>query len=161
MKSTIGTKKSLQRWETCLIFTITSYLQPALVFMYNKRHKDQTIKIEAEKFIKQAVIEARRKFAMSNKLPLDVAVDVLKNLRKLKILISLDDDEFSDQNLSEFYANLKLNGSENFLESFHAIKGFNVKIRNDLKGSSKRKIEELVEMEKINYSIRDGNLLCE
>jgi hypothetical protein len=142
-----------------MLFSIVSFMQPTLIFMHNKRYRDEELVEMTRNFIKEAVEEARVRFTAGNELPLEVSVNVLRRLKNLKILISLED--FGEEKLTEFYRDLKLQGDEGFLETFLEIKKFNVRVRNEKESSWRKKIEELVQLHRISYEIEKGNVLCE
>lgn len=159
MKSALGTKKSPQRWETCMIFTTVSYIQPALLLMYKNRYGNEGVSSETEKFIKEIIAEARRKFASGSNLSLDLGIQIYSKLKNLQIETSFDD--LSESSLDKFYDELNLNGDEKFFESFLAIKTFNQKLEREKNDNWRRKIEEKAGQMKISYKISVENSICE
>ncbi|KAG5666887.1 hypothetical protein PVAND_014894 [Polypedilum vanderplanki] len=156
VKYTIGTKKSTQRWESCLLFGIVNFIQPALIFMHNEKYKKQNLIDKARNFVEEAVNEAKKKFIKGN-LPLEISSEILKKLSNLKIFISLEN--FKEENLTDYYEDLNLKGNEKFLETFLEVKKFNLKIKNEISSNKRRKLEELLQNQRITYEIKNGNIL--
>lgn len=126
--------------------------------MYKNRYGNEEKSSGTEKFIKEIVAEARRKFASGSFLPLDVAIEIYLKLKNLNIELSFDG--FSEADLDKFYAELDLNGDEQFFESFLAIKNYNQKLEREENDNWKRKIEEKAGKMKISYQMEGENSIC-
>lgn len=114
---------------------------------------------ETERFIKEIIAEARRKFASGSNLSLDLGIQIYSKLKNLQIETSFDD--LSESSLDKFYDELNLNGDEKFFESFLAIKTFNQKLEREKNDNWRRKIEEKAGQMKISYKISVENSICE
>lgn len=125
------------------------------------RKKPVKIVDSAEKFVKNAVKEAKKRFIDTTELPLGVAVAVLRKIKSLKIVVGVTNKTLSVDDLEEFYKELELSGNENFFESIWKMEKFHRKLRNEGSGSRRRAIDEMVQAPWIRYNILDGNVLCE
>lgn len=127
--------------------------------MYKNRYGNEGNSSETEKFIKEIVAEARRKFASGSFLSLDLGIEIYLRLKNLKIETSFDG--LSECDLDKFYSELDLNGDEKFFESFLVIKKFNQKLEKEKNDNWRRKIEEKAGKMKISYEIDEENSICE
>lgn len=114
----------------------------------------------AEKFVGEAMLEARKRFVMNSELPLSISVDILSKIKNLKIIVGVTNKTLRIDQLEEFYDELKLEGDENFFKSVLEMEKFHRKLINEASGSRRRRIDEMVKTPWMKYDIAEGNLLC-
>jgi hypothetical protein len=155
-------------------------MYPALLVMYNTQVSvfDRTlgdigrdradranIYNDAEEFVQEAIDYFRKVFIEHSNLPLSISLDILKHLKNVKIVIGLTEKTLKMKDLEYFYENLKLTGEEEYLESVFEIESHHRKLQNELQGSSRRKIDIMVNFHGkafgLKYWIEDDNILCE
>lgn len=155
-----GTKHASQRWRTCIFTHILPQMHPALLVMYerwrpvwdrfvgdfNRDIHDERSQIltSAEKFSQEAIDELKQRFTYETDLKPSIAIDVLDKLKNLKIVVSLTEKYLSFDQLDDFYKELNLNGSENFLKSVWELDNHHMKVLNEPRDNWRRKIDEMV-----------------
>lgn len=169
-----GTKQSAERWNRCLT-SLQNDFGVALLVMYERRrtsfdrvagdfNRNVNSKINiyesAEGFLRKAVEKVKEQFLVDNYLRLSESSDVLMKLKNVTIILGLTNKTLPLDKLENFYSGLKLNGSEEFLESMIQLSLHKRKIFLEPHGSWRKKIDNLSEKFHITYNIEDGNYLC-
>lgn len=127
---------------------------------FNRETSKLDIPSSAEEFVKEAVLEYKNQFIKGTNLQPSIAVDVVDKLKTVTVVASLQAKVFPISKLEEFYTELNLKGDESFLHSVWEMEKNHRKIRNELKESWRRQIDMMVGPYRINYNIKDGNILC-
>lgn len=169
-----GRKQSIQRWQKCIEY-LNLFMRPAFYAMYEMKRPSfdyesgdfdrrtsgsENIVRSAEKFVGEAMLEARKRFVMNSELPLSISVDILSKIKSLKIVVGVTNKTLRIDQLEEFYDELKLEGDENFFKSVLEMEKFHIKLINEASGSKRRRIDEMVKTPWMKYDISEGNLLC-
>lgn len=171
-----GPKHAKDRWDTCsgiLLYEKSEMKIAVLAFYESERQKfdslhqnlngesNQNIDVyeEAEKFIKEAVDEAIRRFIRGNNYPLRSSLKVLKKLKNLEIVIGVTKKTLHLNELDEFYKDLKLNGSEGLYESLKQMEIFEFKLKNERKESNRTRIRQILS-KTLKYHASTTNTLC-
>lgn len=136
------------------------------------------MKKSAEKFIKEALIDAKLAFLNSTNLPLSIAIKVLKKLKKTSIIAGFDERVMKNYTVESFHEDLHHSGEVSLFprpgkpRSFNYIemKYFGRKITTTPKNDERRLIfmkatadwfEILKPVEDYRFEIDGENLLCE
>lgn len=93
--------------------------------------------------------------------PLSVSSSILNKLKTAKIVVGFTEETLKLEELDKFYEDLKLNGNESFFNSIVEMRRNSWKIKNEISGSWRRRIEKMSETFHIVYNIEDGNQICE
>lgn len=143
-------------------------MKPAVLALYESQrekfdsrglNRNLSVFQEAEKFIREAVNEAIKRFIRGNNFPIKSSLKILKKLKELKIMIGVTNGTLPMSELDNFYKDLKLNGSEGLFESIREMEIFSYKIKNEQKDSQRTKITKML-VNAITYQPSTTNILC-
>lgn len=172
-----GFKHAQERWHTCFqlfLFHKGAMKTAYLAYYESKRkqldsiHKDfnrpsnESIDVldEAEKFIKEAVDVAIKGVITGSNLPLRASIKMLRKLKNLEIVIGLTNKTLKIDELEIFYKDLKLNGTEELLESLNEMDIFRHKLKNERSNKWITKIRDMARNSQIKYNPSTLNILC-
>lgn len=170
-----GSKKSIPRWEI-IVDRGYAYMPTALLIMYDNKYGDDKIKRAAEKFIREGLQEAKKRFIKSTNLPLSISFKILSKLKKAKIVCGFDRRLMNNLTLDEFYKEIPQDGlsifpnGKNRTFNYVEMKLFGRKIMTTPKDDERRvmtmqssndwfEITKLVD--EYVYNIERENVLCE
>ncbi|KAG5668090.1 hypothetical protein PVAND_016045 [Polypedilum vanderplanki] len=166
-----GRVQNPQRFERCQI-SMQEYVKAAIEVMYERKrlHFEYTLgDFERKSRKKNEIYESAKKiteesfetfaelFINQTTIPLDYSSFILKKLKNVKIYIGITNELLKMNELEEYYKDLNLTGDESFLTSMLEMKRNSWKIKNELKGTKRRKIELIVGNTLAFYNLMDEN----
>ncbi|KAG5666648.1 hypothetical protein PVAND_014664 [Polypedilum vanderplanki] len=162
----------INRWSNCISRIHQTFMNPALVFMYeqwrsvwdrniNEIGEQVDIIASAEELIFEAVDTFVAWFSQKKNEEVAelIRADVISKLKTIDIAVSLQQKTMTFEKLEEFYEELFLEGDENFMRSIWEMKRFHRKILNEPKESWRSIIEEMVGNDEMKYNVEDENVL--
>jgi predicted metalloendopeptidase len=154
-----GTKKAYQRWETCLK-DIQFSMRPAIELLYNRKYNDENVNKAVKDMTKKVIDLCVETITKNPQLPLGASIDVIAKLGTMKVIVGFTESIISFEKLDEYYSELNLNGSENYLDLWHNILRYQQKIRKEPNTSWRKKIDDFSKNSYMKYDV-DENELCE
>lgn len=153
-----GTKKAYQRWESCLKDFQYS-LRPALELLYSQRYHDEATKTGVRNLAQEAVDTCIKIISQGDKLHLEVIIDLIAKLSKVKIVIGFTESIITLEELEEYYSELLLRGDEGYVELWHGVLRHQQKIDIEPSVSWRKKIDQFAKSAYITFD-SNTNVLC-
>jgi recombinational DNA repair protein RecT len=137
-------------------------MRPAIEFSYSKsrRYRDEAIEKSAKAFAIEAVNFSIEKILVITDLNDKVKHEVINQLKSMRIIFGFPEEISEPKKIEEFYVELKLNGTESYIETCREIHKHHQKLENEPKKSWRRKLDEMSTKTEVEYFTND-NVLCE
>lgn len=148
--SGLRTKKSVQRYERCLLHL--RILAPSAsnsflaTFFY-----DKLIQSQAEEFAKEVIKDVIEKIKDKIGIDADAKKYLIDKLEKIKVVAMFSDEILNEDLIEEIYKDFNINGSESLLEMFGALKIFNKKLLTAKTSNWKKQVNIVASKSRIEH----------
>lgn len=134
-------------------------LRPALELLYSQHYHDEATEIGVKNLAQEAVDTCIKIISHGEKLHLEVVIDLIAKLSKVKIKTGFTDKIVTSEELDEYYSELMLRGDEDYVELWHGVLRHQQKIDLEPESSWRKGVDELAKNVYITFD-PNTNILC-
>lgn len=141
-------KEEIQRFEQCLNFLEANFAPTTLSLFSNDY---QVSNNNVEEFVNEAVGDVLRDIEETGNVEIVVKDDINRKLKKIKIILGMNEEIREISKMRELYQELELNGNEGLLETSMKLIAYNEKLNNEPRNSWYFNVNQLSHLNNVKY----------